>query len=77
MTTGDSSVPSSNDVAGVLAAYAEHSPFASHVGLRTEIIEPDHVRLALPFRDANVTVGDVEHGESTKVAQGLITYKPG
>ena len=62
MTTGDSSVTSTNDVADVLAAYVEHSPFASLLGLRPEVIEPDHVRLALPFREENVTVGDVVHG---------------
>ena len=62
MATGDSSVTSGNDVAGVLAAYVRHSPFASLLGLQTEVIEPDHVRLALPFREENVTVGDVVHG---------------
>ena len=62
MASGDSSVTSANDVAGVLAAYVEHSPFASRLGLQTEVIEPDHVRLALPFREENVTVGDVVHG---------------
>jgi uncharacterized protein (TIGR00369 family) len=62
MATGDSSVTSGNDVAGVLAAYVQHSPFASRLGLQPEVIEPDHVRLALPFREENVTVGDVVHG---------------
>lgn len=62
MATGDSSVTSGNDVASVLAAYIAHSPFAVQLGLRSEVIEPDHVRLALPFREENVTVGDVVHG---------------
>ena len=62
MATGDSSVTSGNDVAEVLAAYIEHSPFAAHLGLRTESIQPDHVRLAMPFQDQLATVGDVVHG---------------
>jgi uncharacterized protein (TIGR00369 family) len=49
-------------VADVLAAYVEHAPFAAHLGMRSDLIETDHVRLALPFRDSLVTVGDVVHG---------------
>jgi uncharacterized protein (TIGR00369 family) len=65
MASGDSSVTTGQAggaVADVLAAYIEHSPFAAHLGLRTEAIEPDHVRLALPFQERLVTVGDVVHG---------------
>ena len=62
MATRDSSVTRGADVAGVLAAYVEHSPFASHLGLQPDVIEPDHVRLALPFREQLATVGDVVHG---------------
>ena len=49
-------------VADVLGAYVEHSPFCSHLGLQPDTIEPDHVRLSMPFRDHLVTVGDVVHG---------------
>jgi uncharacterized protein (TIGR00369 family) len=62
MATGDPSVTSGNDVADVLAAYIEHSPFAAHLGLRTESIQPDRVRIAMPFHDQLATVGDVVHG---------------
>jgi uncharacterized protein (TIGR00369 family) len=63
MASGDSSVTTGQaGVGDVLAAYIEHSPFAVHLGLRTEAIEPDHVRLALPFQEQLVTVGDVVHG---------------
>jgi uncharacterized protein (TIGR00369 family) len=65
MASGDSSVTTGQAGAGagdVLAAYIEHSPFAAHLGLRTERIEPDHVRLAMPFQEYLTTVGDVVHG---------------
>jgi uncharacterized protein (TIGR00369 family) len=62
MATRDSSLTSGNDVANVLAAYVEHSPFAVHLGLRSEVVEPDHVRLAMPFREELATVGDLVHG---------------
>ena len=62
MATRDPSVTSGTDVAEVLAAYVDHGPFASHLGLRTEKIQPDNVRLALPFREQLATVGDVVHG---------------
>jgi uncharacterized protein (TIGR00369 family) len=65
MTTGDSSVTSGEagaGVADVLAAFVEHSPFAAHLGMRPEVIEADHVRIAMPFKDRLATAGDVVHG---------------
>src|ERR687896_583101 len=65
MATSDSSVTAGQagaGVADVLAAYVEHSPFAAHLGFRTDVIERDHVRLAMPFQEQLVTVGDVVHG---------------
>jgi uncharacterized protein (TIGR00369 family) len=65
MASGDSSVTTGgagSEVGDVLAAYVEHSPFSAHLGLRAETIEPDHVRLAMPFKEELVTVGDVVHG---------------
>ena len=44
MASGDSSVTSGNDVAEMLAAYVEHSPFAVHLGLRSEVVESDNRR---------------------------------
>ena len=49
-------------VADVLSAYVAHSPFCSHLGMRADTIEPDHVRLSMPFAEHLVTVGDVVHG---------------
>ena len=48
--------------ADLLRGYLEHSPFCRRVGLRGDLIERDHVRLAMPFREELVTVGDVVHG---------------
>ena len=49
-------------VADVLSAYVAHSPFCSHLGMRADTIEPDHVRISMPFAAQLVTVGDVVHG---------------
>jgi len=38
------------------------SPFGTLVGVRPETIEPDRVRLRLPFRPEVTTVGEVVHG---------------
>src|SRR5262249_20028676 len=38
------------------------SPFGLLVGVEPESIEPDRVRLRLPFRPEITTVGDVVHG---------------
>ena len=65
MATRDSSVTTGEagaGVADVLAAFVEHSPFAAHLGMRPEVIEPDHVRLAMPFKEQLATAGDVVHG---------------
>ncbi len=42
--------------------FVKHSPFSGHVGIEARVIEPDHVELALPFRDEVVTIGDTVHG---------------
>ena len=65
MATGDPSVTTGkagSGVVDVLAAYIEHSPFAAHLGIRAESVQPDQVRLALPFQEQLATVGDVVHG---------------
>lgn len=38
------------------------SPFAGHLGMELEVIEPDVARLAMPFRAPLATVGDLVHG---------------
>ena len=63
MTTSKKSIP--QDPPGGIAlmkGFLEGSPFARTLGLRAETIEPDHVRLSMPFQDSNVTIGDVVHG---------------
>jgi uncharacterized protein (TIGR00369 family) len=38
------------------------SPFAGHVGLRVDDLQPDRAVLSLPFREEVVTIGQVVHG---------------
>jgi len=40
----------------------QHSPFANHVGLRLESLEPDTATLALDYEDSVATVADLVHG---------------
>jgi uncharacterized protein (TIGR00369 family) len=46
----------------LMTEFLKYSPFALHVGLRPVVLEPDRVSMALEFREALVTVGDVVHG---------------
>jgi uncharacterized protein (TIGR00369 family) len=46
----------------LMKAFVEGSPFANTLGLRPATIEPDHVILEMPFKEAIVTIGDVVHG---------------
>ena len=48
--------------AEVITQFLLHSPFVLHLGMRLETIEPDHARLAMPYRDELATIGDVVHG---------------
>lgn len=38
------------------------SPLAKKLGLRLDTLEPDLVRIAMPFDKSNVTVGRIVHG---------------
>ena len=38
------------------------SPVARTLGIRLDVLEPDHVELLLPFSPANITVGEMVHG---------------
>ena len=49
-------------VSEVLSAYVAHSPFCAHLGMRADAVEPDRVRLSMPFAEPLVTVGVVVHG---------------
>jgi uncharacterized protein (TIGR00369 family) len=48
--------------AEVITEFLKHSPFVGHLGMRLEHIEPDRARLAMPFRQEIVTIGEVVHG---------------
>ncbi|KWR91720.1 PaaI family thioesterase [Cupriavidus sp. IDO] len=39
-----------------------NSPVARGLGIRLEVIEPEHVELVLPFLTTNVTHGSIVHG---------------
>lgn len=56
-----SSVPAAELIAG----FIRHSPFAAHLGIALEHLEPGEAVLSLPFAEHNVTVGDVVHGGAT------------
>ena len=38
------------------------SPYGRHLGIVAEAIEPDRVRVRLPYRDVLTTIGDMVHG---------------
>src|SRR3954453_3025986 len=59
MTPASETSPSG---AEVITQFLRHSPFALHLGIRLDSIEPDRVRLVLPYRDELATIGDVVHG---------------
>lgn len=46
----------------LVAAFVPQSPFAQHLGLRIDVLEPDVAELVLPFADSLPTMGDVVHG---------------
>lgn len=50
------------DGAALMRAYLAHSPFAQHLGMAVERLEPDAAELRLPFTPSLATAGDVVHG---------------
>ena len=38
------------------------SPFGRQLGLEPQLLEPDHVIVAMPFRQDLTTIGDMVHG---------------
>jgi uncharacterized protein (TIGR00369 family) len=46
----------------VIAQFLPASPFVTKVGIVADVLEPDHVRLRLPWDPSNVTIGDMVHG---------------
>src|SRR5689334_19609984 len=49
-------------VRNLVEGFIVGSPYGKHLGIVTEAIEPDRVRLRLPYRDAMTTVADMVHG---------------
>src|SRR5947208_10685334 len=45
-----------------MRAFVPASPFAGHLGLRLEAIEPDRARVAMPYRPELATAADLVHG---------------
>ena len=46
----------------VIATFLPQSPFVAKLGIVAELLEPDRVRLRLPWDPSNVTIGDMVHG---------------
>ena len=46
----------------VIAKFLPRSPFVAKLGIVAEVLEPDRVRLRLPWDPSNVTIGDMVHG---------------
>jgi uncharacterized protein (TIGR00369 family) len=48
--------------AGIMREFIPASPFARHVGIEIDSLQPDQARLRLPFVEAVATMGDLVHG---------------
>jgi uncharacterized protein (TIGR00369 family) len=46
----------------VVAAFLPQSPFVTKLGIVADSLEPDDVRLRMPWDPSNVTIGDMVHG---------------
>jgi uncharacterized protein (TIGR00369 family) len=46
----------------VITQFLPLSPFVAKLGIVADALEPDEVRLRLPWDPSNVTVGDMVHG---------------
>jgi uncharacterized protein (TIGR00369 family) len=46
----------------VVEGFIVGSPYGKLLGVVSEAIEPDHVRVRLPYREAVTTIGDMVHG---------------
>ena len=48
--------------ADVARDFIRHSPFARHIGLRLQSLEPDEATLAIDYDESLTTIADVVHG---------------
>jgi len=46
----------------VVEGFIVGSPYGKLLGVVSEAIDPDHVRVRLPYREAVTTIGDTVHG---------------
>ena len=46
----------------IVKSFVPASPFAAALGIEVTSLEPDRAVLAMPFKESNVTIGDVVHG---------------
>jgi uncharacterized protein (TIGR00369 family) len=51
-----------DQVGNIVNGFIIGSPYGRHLGVATESIEPDRVRVRLPYREAVTTIGDMVHG---------------
>lgn len=50
------------DIADVVNGFIVGSPYGKHLGIASEAVEVDRVRLRMPYREALTTIGDMVHG---------------
>ena len=48
--------------ADVMAQFIPSSPFVAKLGIVADVLDPDEVRLRLPWDPTNVTIADMVHG---------------
>jgi uncharacterized protein (TIGR00369 family) len=72
-----------DDSAQLVRGWLEHSPFASHLGIRLESLGNGEAELVLPYEEKLATMGDVVHGGAisslvdTAAAAAAVSAAPG
>ena len=56
------SEPLSDEISATIERFIVRSPYGALLGLRGESVEPDRVRVRLPFRPDVTTLGEMVHG---------------
>ena len=56
------SEPLSDEIGATIERFIVRSPYGALLGLRGESVEPDRVRVRLPFRPDVTTLGEMVHG---------------
>jgi uncharacterized protein (TIGR00369 family) len=50
------------DIAGIVNGFIVGSPYGKLLGIESESVEVDRIRLRMPYREALTTIGDMVHG---------------